>query len=264
VTRFLMCPPDYFGVEYEINPWMRLSVQVDRERARARWNQLHQLLTRELGATVELLPPEPGLPDLVFTANGGYVHGGHFISSAFRHPQRRREEAHFTAWFQAHGYVVHPMPPDCFFEGEGDALRLDDTIFAAYRHRSEVCSHRTLEEVTGQRVLSLELVDPWFYHLDTCFAPLGPGLALYYPAAFDDYAQRVIAQHIPHAIAVPAELARRFACNAVVVGETVVTNAGAESLAELLSPYGMKVRCVDLSEFMKSGGSAKCLVLRLD
>ena len=171
MARFLMCPADYFGIEYEINPWMRLSVQVDRARARSQWRELHSVLTEELGAQVELMEPVRGLPDLVFTANAGYVSEELFVSSSFKHPERQRETPHFDAWFQAHGYSVHKLAPDCPFEGAGDALPLGESIFAGYRHRSEVCSHQGLSEATGRRVLSLELVDPLFYHLDTCFCP---------------------------------------------------------------------------------------------
>lgn len=263
MPRFLMCSPEYFGIEYEINPWMRLSVQVDQKRATAQWRELYQVLTEELGATVELLTPVRGLPDLTFTANAGYVEGTLFISSAFKHPQRQGESPHFEAWFAAHGYEIRRMPPDCPFEGEGDALRLADSIVAGYRRRSEICSHSELAEVTGRRILSVELVDPWFYHLDTCFAPLPGDTVLYYPAAFDHYGQKVIVDHTAQAIAVSDPVAHKFACNAVVVGGTVITNAGSEELAGPLREQGLSLRCVDLSEIGKSGGSAKCLVLRL-
>lgn len=264
MARFLMCPPNYFGIEYEINSWMRMSVQADHVRARSQWEELYQLLTEGLGATMELLPPVKGLPDLVFTANAGYVEGGLFVSSSFKHPQRRRETPYYEVWFEKGGYRIYRLPADCPFEGEGDALLLGDTIFAGYRQRSEVCSHQELAKVTGRRVLSLELVDPRFYHLDTCFAPLADGMALYYPKAFDSYGNRVILENVPYAIAVSDASAVRFACNAVVLGSTVVVNAGCDDLREPLERHGFHMQSVDLSEFIKSGGSAKCLVLRLD
>jgi len=259
-----MCPPDYFGIEYEINPWMRLGNPADPDRARSQWRELHHLLTQELGAGVELLAPVPGLPDLVFTANAGYVEGSLFISSAFKHRQRQGETPFFDAWFRSRGYRIGKLGSDCIFEGAGDALPLGETVFAGYRHRSEICSHQALSEIIGKRVLSLELVDPLFYHLDTCFCPLDANAALYFPAAFDDYANRALMESIPDLIAVSDASARRFACNAVVVDKTVVTNTGCDDLKPLLAERGYDLRMVELSEFMKSGGSAKCLTLRLD
>ena len=264
MARFLMCPPDYFGIEYEINPWMRLSVQVDPVQARSQWWELHRVLTEELGASVELLQPVKGLPDLTFTANAGYVEGTTFVSSSFRYPERQQETPYFEAWFAARGYQILTMPLDCYFEGEGDALRLGSSIAAGYRHRSQICSHTELARITGHRVLSLELIDPYFYHLDTCFAPLSERTALYYPEAFDSYANKVITEFVADPLAVTDEAAHSFACNAVVIGKTVVTNVGSESMGPALNERGYSLCTVDLSEFTKSGGSVKCLVLRLD
>ncbi len=263
MDRFLMCPPDYFGIEYEINPWMRLSNQSDPQRARAQWKELYDILTRELGATVELMEPVKGLPDLVFTANAGYVEEDLFISSFFKHRERRGETPYYDAWFRSRGYRIRKLGPDCFFEGMGDALPLGDTVFAGYHRRSEICSHQALSKVIGRRVLSLELADPAFYHLDTCFCPLAAGTALFFPPAFDAYAGTALRESIPDLLAVSESSARRFACNAVVMAETVVTNTGCDDLEEPLAHRGFGLRMVDLSEFMKSGGSAKCLTLRL-
>ena len=260
----MMCRPDYFGIEYEINPWMRLTAQADRVLAEKQWHELYRVLTADLGAEVMLLQPVKGLPDLTFTANGGYVEGTLFISSAFKYQERQRETPYFEGWFRDHGYPVHRLACDCPFEGEGDALRLGEAIVAGYRQRSAIGAHTELARLTGRQVLSVELVSPWFYHLDTCFAPLREDVALYFPEAFDAYGRQVIEEHVQHALAVSARAAERFACNAVVVGDTIVTNTGCDDLEEPLSRFGFHVRAVDLSEFMKSGGSAKCLVLRLD
>ncbi len=259
-----MCPPDYFGIEYEINPWMRLDKQADQVLARGQWQELHQLLTQGLGAKVDLLAPVRGLPDLVFTANAGYVEGDLFISSSFKYKERQGEKPIFDAWFKARGYRVCKLGPDCVFEGAGDALPLGETVFAGYRHRSEICSHQELGAIIGRRVLSLELADPLFYHLDTCFCPLDESTALYFPGAFDKYANQALQANVPVLLAVSEASARRFACNAVVVGGTVVTNTGCDDLQETLAEQGFSLRMVELSEFLKSGGSAKCLTLRLN
>ncbi len=261
--RILMCPPDYYGIEYEINPWMRVERGSIPTRARAQWHALHDTLVR-LGVSVELMTPQSGLPDLVFTANAGLVFGNRFYSSRFRHLVRARETPHFDAWFSAHGFEVHHLPEGTYFEGAGDALFCGDTLIAGYRIRSDVRGHQYLGRQLQVQVLPLELIDDRFYHLDTCFCPLAPGEALYYPGAFDAYARRVLEAHIPRLRPVVEEDALRFGCNAVVVGKTVVVNAGCERLLSDLREWGYDPVAVELDEFIKSGGSAKCLTLRLD
>ena len=259
----LMCPPDYYGIEYEINPWMSRSRGSSPEKARGQWQRLHDTLV-SLGVAVELMTAQPGLPDLVFTANAGLVFFKRFYSSRFRHDVRARETPHFDAWFAAHDFAVERLPEGTYFEGAGDALFCGTTLFAGYRIRSDVRGHQYLGQVLGKQVLPVELVNPYFYHLDTCFCPLAPGEAIWFPGAFDAYGRRVIETHVPKLIeAVDAE-AKRFGCNAVVVGKNVVVNAGCEKLAEDLRSRGYEPIAVELDEFIKSGGSAKCLTLRLD
>jgi N-dimethylarginine dimethylaminohydrolase len=261
--QILMCPPDYYGIEYEINPWMSRARGSTPVRARGQWTGLYEILLR-LGVTVEQLTPQPGLPDLVFTANAGLVFGKRFFSSRFRHAVRARETPYYDAWFAAHGFTVEYLPEEMYFEGAGDALFCGRTLFAGYRIRSDVRGHQYLGEMLGRLVLPLELVNPRFYHLDTCFCPLAPGEAIYYPAAFDSYGQKVLETHVPRLLAVEEAEAHRFGCNAVVVGKTVVTNTGCERLAADLRAWGYQPVATELDEFIKAGGSAKCLTLRLD
>jgi N-dimethylarginine dimethylaminohydrolase len=264
MAQILMCPPDYYGIEYEINPWMDRTRGADRERAIAQWQSLYETLTGPVGAKVELIDPQPGLPDMVFTANAGLVVGKRFIPSRFRYPVRAGEEPFFHRWFQSRGYEVLPLPEGCTFEGAGDALACGDTLYAGYHYRSHVSSHREVSRLLGKRVLSLELTDPRFYHLDTCFCPLAADSAIYYPGAFDRYAQQVLAGSIRQLVLAQPEDAARFGCNAVVVDRHVVLNAGCDRLQSGLEEAGYTVHPVDLSEFLKSGGAAKCLTLRLD
>jgi N-dimethylarginine dimethylaminohydrolase len=261
--RILVCPPDYYGIEYEINPWMSRSRGSSPERARRQWTALCDVL-RGLGVAVELMTPQPGLPDLVFTANAGLVYGTRFFSSRFRHQVRARETPYFNAWFEAHGFTVEHLPDDFYFEGAGDALFCGKTLFAGYRIRSDVGGHQHLGGTLGVQVLPVELINPRFYHLDTCFCPLAPGEAIYYPPAFDNYGRRVLETHIPRLLPAPEPEALRFGCNAVVVGKTVVLNTGCERLAEGLAKWGYSTVATELDEFLKAGGSAKCLTLRLD
>jgi N-dimethylarginine dimethylaminohydrolase len=259
----LMCPPDYYGIEYEINPWMSRSRGSVPERARQQWQALYDQL-QQLGARIELLTPQPGLPDLVFTANAGLVYRDRFFCSRFRYEVRAREEPHYRAWFAAHGFRVESLPEGIYFEGAGDALFCGATLFLGYRFRSDALGHDYLAQQLGKRVLPVELINPYFYHLDTCFCPLAPGEALWYPEAFDAYGRRVLQQHIPRLLAVTDQEARRFACNAVVIGRTVLTNTGCPRLAADLQDWGYTLIQIELDEFLKAGGSAKCLTLRLD
>jgi N-dimethylarginine dimethylaminohydrolase len=223
--RILMCAPDYFGIEYEINPWMNIRVGSDSARARAQWTALYQTL-RELDVAVELIEPVRGLPDLVFTANAGLVYHHLFISSRFRYGVRQGETPYFEKWARSRGLEVVELPQGYQFEGAGDALFCGETLFAGYRFRSDVRSHQWIGERLGLEVLPMELVDPRFYHLDTCFCPLAADLAMYYPGAFDEYGRSVIRERIPRLIEVAAEEAISFSCNAVVVG----TNAAVPSV----------------------------------
>jgi N-dimethylarginine dimethylaminohydrolase len=262
-ARILMCPPDYYGIEYEINPWMSRSRDADASKAQFQWKALHDTL-RGLGVTVELMQPHAGLPDLVFTANAGLVYQNRFFSSHFRHEVRARETPHFDAWFTAHGFQVEHLPADLYFEGAGDALFCGPTLFAGYRIRSDARGHQHLAKVLGIQVLPLELINPRFYHLDTCFCPLAPGEAIYYPSAFDSYGRKVLHSHIRNLVAVNEAEALRFGCNAVVVGKTVIHNSNCPQLADDLRSQGYHPEAVELDEFLKAGGSAKCLTLRLD
>jgi N-dimethylarginine dimethylaminohydrolase len=261
--RILMCPPDHYGIEYEINPWMSRHRGSTPDQARGQWQKLHDTLAG-LGVRLELMKPRPGLPDLVFTANAGMMYHRRFFSSCFRHEVRARESPYFDAWFAEHGFAVEHLPDGVYFEGAGDALFCGATLFAGYRIRSDVRGHQHLAELLKVQVLPLELVNPYFYHLDTCFCPLAPGEALYYPDAFDSYGRRVLERHIPRLLPASEADAHRFGCNAVVVGKTVVVNAGCAQLERDLRQWGYAPLAVELDEFIKSGGSAKCLTLRLD
>jgi N-dimethylarginine dimethylaminohydrolase len=261
--HILMCPPDYYGIEYEINPWMSRSRPSDRDAAKRQWSDLRSVV-ESAGARISTLEPQPGLPDLVFTANAALVHRATALLAHFRHPQRQSEEAIDAAWFASNGFEVRRPPGNVYFEGAGDALFCGDTLFAGYRIRSDAQGHQRIGELLGCRVIPLELVDGYYYHLDTCFCPLAAGLAVYYPAAFDDYGRRVLGELVPELIAVRDDEARRFACNAVVVGRTVVTNSGCPELHGELRRRGFEPRESPLDEFVKAGGSAKCLTRRLD
>jgi N-dimethylarginine dimethylaminohydrolase len=259
----LMCPPDHYGIEYEINPWMKRTLASVRDVAWHQWRTLRDTL-HSLGATIEEMQARQGLPDLVFTANAGLMFRERFYSSRFFHEVRARESPHFDAWFQEHGFQVVHLPEGMYHEGAGDALFCGDALFAGYRTRSDVYAHQWVAKQTGVQVLPLELVNPRFYHLDTCFCPLAPGEAIYFPDAFDAYGRRVLEAHVPRLVPVNEAEAFRFGCNAVVLGKTVVHNSHCPQLADELTKRGYRSIEVELDEFLKAGGSAKCLTLRID
>jgi N-dimethylarginine dimethylaminohydrolase len=264
MRRLLMVPPDHYDIVYEINPWMSRARRASRPAAARQWEGLRRVLEDRLGAEIALAPAVAGLPDMVFTANAGLVLGEQVILSRFRHRERRGEEIPFGEWFREAGYQVAALPPDLQFEGEGDALFFGRTLMAGYHWRTSVPAHTWVAELTGLQVLSLHLSDPFFYHLDTCFCPLDERTAAYYPNAFDSYALRVLEANVPDLIAVSPDEARRFACNAVVLDRRVALNTGCPAFERSLRNRGFEPFPTPLDEFLKAGGSAKCLVLHLD
>jgi ornithine--oxo-acid transaminase len=261
-----MCPPTLYDVNYVINPWMVGNVnRSSRQRATDQWTALYKAMTN--AAEVRLVEPQPGSPDMVFTANAGLVRDGIVALSSFYHPERQGEESHFRRWFEESGFGVCEVPRGTPFEGEGDALFEADgsRLWAGHGPRTGQTSHRQLTDLWDIDVVSLRLVDPRFYHLDTCFCPLSNGEVMYYPAAFDDRSQKRIEAHYgaEKQIRVSEPDALRFACNAVNIGRTILLNRISTELSDRLQSFGYHVMQVDLSEFMKAGGAAKCLALRL-
>ena len=261
--HILMCPPDHYGIQYEINPWMDMSRQAEHEVAVSQWHALHQNIV-DAGAKTSLLKPVKGLPDLVFTANAAMIFRNKALISRFRHRQRQGEEPYNRRWLSENSFEIVDVPENLSFEGAGDALFCGDTLYAGYRMRSDAAGHQEIGRMLGCRVIPVELVDARYYHLDTCFCPIADGLAIWYPPAFDEYGQRAIREHVRELIEVERGEAERFACNAVVIGRRVITNIGCEKLHADLAARGFQPYATPLDEFVKAGGSAKCLTLRLD
>lgn len=259
----LMCPPQYFGIEYEINPWMNRERVVDHELAIKQWESLRDILL-SLGVTIDLVEPQPGLPDLVFTANAAMMSGHRAIVSRFRHEQRQGEEKYFCESLSNLGFEVVELPDGFFFEGAGDALFCGETLFGGYRIRSTAKSLQEVARLIERQVIPLELIDSRFYHLDTCFCPVNVETAIWFPGAFDEYGRQVMREMIPDLITLEETEAVEFAANAVVTEVHVVTNTGCPQLARELQSRGLELIETPLSEFVKAGGSAKCLTLRLD
>jgi lysine-ketoglutarate reductase/saccharopine dehydrogenase-like protein (TIGR00300 family) len=264
--RFLMCPPEFYQVDYVINPWMEGNV--DRAMlglATEQWHRLHEVLARE--AVVELLGPHSGSPDMVFTANAGLVLGEDVVLSRFLHRERQGEEPYYRIWFQEHGFRVRELPKDLPFEGAGDALfdRSRALLWAGYGFRTELDAHAILASVLSVEVVSLRLIDKRFYHLDTCFCPLEGGYILYYPSAFDTRSNNQIERRVPadRRLVLEEADAIHFAANGVNIRDLLVVHRAGDSLKARLAAAGFRVFESPLTEFLKAGGAAKCLTLRL-
>ncbi|ERN42494.1 N-dimethylarginine dimethylaminohydrolase [Rubidibacter lacunae KORDI 51-2] len=264
--RFLMCAPQHYDVDYVINPWMAGNIhKSSRDRAAEQWDRLFHII--DARAQVDLVAPQPGWPDMVFTANAGLVLGDRVVLSRFYHPERQGEEPHFRQWFKDNGFEVFELPQNLPFEGAGDALldREGRWLWSGYGFRSELDSHAYIAKWLDIEVLSLRLIDERFYHLDTCFCPLSGGYLIYYPAAFDAYSNHLIEMRVPaeKRIAVEQADAGNFACNAVNIEQTIILNRASDNLKMHLTAAGFEVVETPLTEFLKAGGASKCLTLRV-
>jgi N-dimethylarginine dimethylaminohydrolase len=258
----LMCRPDHFGIEYEINPWMNVAVKVDHEVAQAQWEALYRTYLG-LGVEIELAKPVNGLPDMVFTANAAVLWDGRAVLSNFHHAERQGEEPHWRQELERLGFDVHELPRSLSFEGAGDALFVGDRLFCGYGFRTDRESHHPVARVLEVEVVSLELVDPRFYHLDTCFCPLDATNVLAAPDAFAPASLRRIRELVPNLIEVPVEVAAGFACNAMPLGGKVLSSLTVAQLDAPLKAAGYTPIPLPMGEFLKAGGGVRCLSLPL-
>ncbi|GIF43268.1 N-dimethylarginine dimethylaminohydrolase [Actinoplanes xinjiangensis] len=260
-----MCPPEHFTVEYAINPWMDTTVAVDAGLALKQWEQLRTTLTG-LGHVVHVLDPEPGLPDMVYSANGAFSVDGTVYGARFLYPQRAAEAVAHQAFYLAEETWKF-IAPEHVNEGEGDFAYLPGAyggiVLAGYGFRTEPSAHAEAQEVLGRPVVSLRLVDPAFYHLDTALAALDDRHVTYYPGAFSPASQRVLAQLFPDAVLADREDAEAFGLNLVSDGRNVILNTEAVAMGRKVRNAGYLPVHVDLSELKRGGGSVKCAVAEL-
>jgi N-dimethylarginine dimethylaminohydrolase len=259
--RYLMCPPTYFTVSYEINPWMHKDRPTDTARAVAQWDVLRETY-EQLGHTVELVDPVPDLPDMVYTANGATVVDGVAYTARFRYPQRAAEAPAIEAWLAEAGFTI--VRATQVNEGEGDILFTERALLAGTGFRSDHAAHLEIQETFGRPVLSLQLVDPRFYHLDTALAVLTDDhLITYYPGAFSPGSQKILARLFPDAVIADEADALPMGINCVSDGKHVIHPPAALGLAAKLRERGFDPIAVDTSELLKGGGGAKCCTLEL-
>ncbi|TMQ90185.1 amidinotransferase [Actinomadura soli] len=256
-----MCRPEHFAVTYVINPWMDPVAGADAGKAVGQWEALRAAYLA-LGHEVSLIDPIEGLPDMVFAANGALVVGGRVYGARFTHPERHAEGPAYSRWLRKNGFS-EVLDAEHTNEGEGDFLTLDHVILAGTGFRTELAAHQEAQEFLGRPVVTLRLVDPRFYHLDTALFPLGGGNVAYFPGAFSPGSRAVLERLFPNAILAGERDAAVLGLNAVCDGRNVVINAEAAELIETLRAHGYAPVPVDLSELRKAGGGPKCCTLEL-
>jgi len=258
-----MCRPDYYTIAYEINPWMDMNNPADPAKARRQWNRLYQFIQNS-GSGILLIEPGAGLPDMVFTANAALVHKDKVILSRFRHSERQGEEKYFADWFSHQGYTCYTLPGGISFEGEGDTVYYKDIMLLAYGFRTDRTSHPHIGSIIEKEYKSLKLIDPHFYHLDTCLLFVEPiDLLIYYPGAFHPESVKEIEDLPSKILRLSEDDAKSFVCNSIWAGCNLLSYKCPDSLSAKLREYGLNIITLDLSEFMKSGASVRCMVLHL-
>lgn len=263
-SKLLMCRPTHFGVRYVINPWMDLNDSPDPVKAQRQWENVVQALV-SVGCEVNLVDAAEEQPDMVFAANSGWIYDHQAVVGRFRHQERQGETFLYTSWFLKNGYQLHTLPEGFCFEGEGDCMPYKDRLLMAHGFRTDREVHPLIGKLLHKEILSLELADPRFYHLDTCLLHLHwNDILLYFPQAFTPASQQAI-QDLPSTqIAISEEDALSFACNAVAIGSHLVLNRCSLPLRHRLEALGIQVLTADTSEFLKAGGSVRCMVLHLN
>jgi N-dimethylarginine dimethylaminohydrolase len=260
IRHYVMTPPRFFAVDYAINPWMDIATPVDTAVAVAQWQNLRDTYLR-LGHVVDLVDPVPGLPDMVYAANGGLIVNGTAVVARFKYPQRQHESVAYADWMRSRGYA--PVQTHHVNEGQGDLLPVGEKILAGTGFRTDRRAHAEIAEIFGRPVISLQLVDPRFYHLDTALSVLDDTTIAYYPPAFTECSRAQLKTLFPDAIVVESADAYAFGLNVVSDGRHVVHPRAAVGFAEQLSQAGFEPLGVEMSELLKGGGSVKCCTLEV-
>lgn len=261
VTRVLLCRPTYFVVDYIINPHMQPH-SVDQTKAMKQWQALVAAL-ESLKIAVDVIEQEPDVPDMVFATDQGIVQDGTILFANFRFNQRKKESHYYREWFRDHGFGLRSLSNVFPFEG-GDTLFFGDMLFVGTGFRASVASCEELSKKLDKDVIPLRLVDPAYYHLDTCFFPLNDDIAFYYPPAFSENSKNLLKKLVPNLHEFSEEEAAGFAANSFVSGDTVLIETGVSTFKQKLEDLGKKVVELDMSEFNKSGGGIHCLINTLE
>lgn len=259
MKRVLLCPPTHFDVEYEINPWMHMEIQPEAEGTLAAYDQLKQKFTG-LGFEIHEIEQVKGLPDMVYTANVGNLFGNTFIKSNFKFDERKKEADYAAEYLHAKfGFTIAELPDHINYEGQGDLLTDGKRYFFGWGKRSDYLAKAELEGIMGVELIDFKLVDPYYYHLDTCFAPLSPEIVMINPRSFTEEGLQKVYEVFPTVIETTEEDNKYLACNLVVAGKTIVVGKGiTQSTKDKLATLGYNTYEIDMHEYLKGGGSVKC------
>ena len=261
--KILMCPPDYYEIEYSINPWMNPNIKVDKEKALNQHCKLKEEFEKA-GAQIIELPAIKGLPDMIFTSNAGYPEEDIFIKANFKAHQRKYEADKAEKYFKESGYQIFDIPENIIFEGQGDLISSKSKYFLGWGPRSDLIARDYIEDIIGKEVISLELIDPYFYHLDTCFGPLNDSVVVINEKAFTEKSLITIYDKFRTVITTNKKDNSVLGCNLVVVEDCALLGKGiSEDLKREIAKYKFKIIETDMSEFLKGGGSVKCLALEI-
>lgn len=260
MKRILLCPPDFYDIEYEINPWMHKDNDVVSSKAHEEYEQIKKIFL-ELGAEIHEIKQVKGLPDMVYTANCGEVVGNTFIVAKFRYKERQGESAAFQEYFEKEfGFKTVALPEGVYFEGQGDLLNDGTRYFFGWGKRSSREAKEHLETRLNAPVFAFETINPYYYHLDTCFAPLSEEIVMINQRSFNPEDLALIHTLFPTVIETSEEDNKVLACNLVHIGKNIVVNDNiTDALKRTLKSHGYTVHGVETAEYIKGGGSAKCI-----
>lgn len=263
VKKVLLCPPKYYQIEYEINPWMDIKNKVDKKKVEEEFEKLKDIY-KKVGLEVLILDAQAGLPDMVYTANCGFVIDDLFIKANFRYKQRRKEADFAEVFFQKKNFKVGRLPEEVFFEGQGDMFYRDGNFFMGSGKRTSPEAKKYIDKIIGQESIKIEVNDPYYYHLDTCFAPLGYGKVIIKTDSFKKEDVDQIKKNFNQVIEVSAKDNPFMCCNIVCTDEVVIAGEGiGKDIKKALNDSGFEVVETPMSEYFKGGGSVKCLTLEL-
>lgn len=261
-----MCPPKYFKLQYSINPWMDTDKKIDSKKKYKQWEELYKTI-KKTGAEIKLLEPQKNLPDMVFP-DIGILNQNLFIPSVFRYKERKGESKHYVNWFKNRGYKIIKLKKPGYFEGQGDSIKCGKNIFFGYGFRSSLKAIKKIDKILkkenkGLKIIPIKLINNKFYHLDTCFCPLDESKAIFYPEAISQKSIKKLKKHF-ELFPVPAKEAENFICNSVVNKKNIIFQANNPKTSALFKKLKFKTHPLDVGEFIKAGGSCRCLSTPLD
>lgn len=263
MKKILLCPPQYYDIEYEINPWMDVKRKANKDKVYAEYASLKQKFD-ELGIEYSEIEPQPGLPDMVYAANYGFAEGQKFIKANFMYPERRKEADFAQEYLEKLGYETLTIPSDIFFEGQGDLLKTSNQYFFGWGKRSQPTAKPYLETLLNQPLIDFELINPYYYHLDTCFAPLNDTTVMINQRSFKPEGLKKIYETFANVIETSEQDNQFLCCNLVVWEKNIIVGKGiTAATVNTLQEFGFTTHQIDTTEYLKGGGSVKCLSLEL-